>query len=149
MMEGYYEDGSFRYANDPTGEGSYPSHAHGWSTAPAEALVSYVVGVRPTEPGGRTWVLAPQMGDLEAARGGFTTMLGRFEAGWEVERGGYSLWYNTPAETEGSLWLPCQGGPPRVVLMDGRPVKGSHFDGQFGLSELEAPGGRHSIFVRY
>jgi hypothetical protein len=64
ILEGYYEDGSFRYANDGYDySGSYPSHAHGWSSGPADALISYVVGLRPTAPGGSKWTLAPQFGD--------------------------------------------------------------------------------------
>lgn len=149
MIEGYYKDGSFRYANDPTGAGSYPSHAHGWSTAPAEALMSYVVGLRPTAPGGKAWEIAPQMGDLQAAQGGFTTPVGKFSASWEVARWGYTMKYDTPKESVGSLRLPSQRGKPRLVLLDGRPIKKSSFDYTLQLTDLPAPGGRHSIVVRY
>ncbi|KAF2164440.1 glycoside hydrolase family 78 protein [Zasmidium cellare ATCC 36951] len=149
MIEGYYEDGSFRYANDPTKEGSYPSHAHGWSTAPAEALISYVVGLRPTAPGGKTWVLEPQMGDLENAQGGFTTPTGKFSASWEVERGGYRLTYDTPSGTSGIVRVRSSRGKPGAVLLDGRRVDGVTFDRRTGLTESKASGGRHTVVLRY
>lgn len=148
MIEGYYENGTFCYANDPTGECSYPSHAHGWSTAPAEALISYVVGLKPTAPGGKVWELAPQMGDLRMAEGGFTTPMGKFSASWEVERWGMTLRYDTPGGSKGTVRLPAQRGRHRTVLLDGRRVTGSRHDSMSGVIEFEAPGGSHTVVVR-
>lgn len=149
MIEGYYEDGSFRYANDPTGQGSYPSHAHGWSTAPAEALISSVVGLRPMSPGGKTWELAPQMGDLNAAQGGFTTPAGKFSASWQLGRGGYTLTYDTPTGSSGNVHLPTDPDRSRAVSLDGRRVSIQSFDRTSGMIEFKVPGGRHTILLRY
>ncbi|KAJ5833356.1 hypothetical protein N7474_001667 [Penicillium riverlandense] len=93
MIEGYNEDGSFLYtANEGyDGVGSYPSHAHGWSTGPVDALVSYVVGLQPSAPGGAGWTLSPQTGDLEFAEGGFTTPLGKFSASWKTGPAGLTI----------------------------------------------------------
>lgn len=148
MIEGYYEDGSFRYANDPTGEGSYPSHAHGWSTAPAEALITYVVGLKPIAPGGKTWELAPQMGDLKAAQGGFTTPEGTFSASWQLNGGGYTLTYDTPIGSSGTVHLPADGGRPRAVSLDGQPMRTQNSDRASRLIEFKVPGGRHTIEVK-
>jgi hypothetical protein len=45
------------------------SHCHAWSAAPAHALPSYVLGVRPLEPAFRRFEIRPHLGDLKYARG--------------------------------------------------------------------------------
>lgn len=82
IIEGYNVDGSFLYTGNPGYDktGSYISHSHGWGACPVDALISYVVGLQPKSPGGATWSLAPQTGDLDSAQGGFTTPLGKFSA---------------------------------------------------------------------
>lgn len=45
------------------------SHCHAWSAAPAFALPSYVLGVRPLEPGFARFEVRPFLGDLEWAKG--------------------------------------------------------------------------------
>jgi alpha-L-rhamnosidase len=45
------------------------SLCHGWSAAPAMILPGCVLGVRPLEPGYRTFIVEPRLGDLEWARG--------------------------------------------------------------------------------
>ena len=45
------------------------SHCHAWSAAPAFALPSYVLGVRPLEPGFARFEVRPYLGDLEWAKG--------------------------------------------------------------------------------
>lgn len=149
MIEGYYEDGSFRYANDGYNKiGSYPSHAHGWSTGPTEALITYVVGLRPVTPAGRTWMLAPQFGDLTSVEGGFTTPLGKFSAKWTLASKGYTVEYNVPPSSTGTLMLPSGLRPPRVHL-DGRRTGDYDFDSSSRLTKLVARGGRHTLFVVY
>lgn len=149
ILEGYYEDGSFRYANDGyDSSGSYPSHAHGWSSGPADALISYVVGLRPTAPGGSKWTLAPQFGDLTSAQGGFTTPLGKFSATWKLQSGGYTLGYDIPAESAGTLVLPSGSRQPRI-RWNGRKHAHSTFDASTGLTTVSAPGGKQTLSVIY
>jgi len=149
IMEGYYEDGSFRYANDGYNDaGSYPSHAHGWSTGPVDALVSYVVGMRPTAPGGAQWMLAPQFGDLSRAQGGFTTPMGKFSASWKLQHGGYLLEYDTPEGTVGVISLPSGSEVPKVQSSGSGHVY-PVFNASTGLSEMSAPGGKNTLVVVY
>jgi hypothetical protein len=111
FLEGYLTDGSFGY-RATTGYGgdySYTSHAHGWSTGPTDALTSYIVGLRLTSPGGSTWLLAPQFGDLRHAEAGFTTPMGRFRATWSLVESGYALTWGFPGGTVGTLELPTLG----------------------------------------
>lgn len=52
------------------------SHCHAWSAAPAFALPSYVIGVRPLEPGFTRFEVRPFLGDLEWAKGSVPTPRG-------------------------------------------------------------------------
>lgn len=150
MLEGYNVDGSFLYtANEGYDQsGSYTSHAHGWSTGPVDALISYVVGLRPASPGGATWSLAPQTGDLESAQGGFTTPLGKFSASWENSRGQFTMWYDVPAGTTGTVRLPWENQSEKIFVDGGqRKIGKSEYEGSFVV--FDVPGGRHTIKIEY
>lgn len=84
VIEGYLANGSFGYRG---GRGydfdtSYVSHSHGWSSGPTSALTNFILGITITSRKGKTWQLAPQLGDLTSVEGGFTTELGNFWAKW-------------------------------------------------------------------
>jgi|GEM_PF-880008 len=66
----------------PEAHGWARSAAHGWSAAPAAYLPMRVLGVRPLEPGYRTFVVEPVPGDLEWARGTVVTPYGPIHANW-------------------------------------------------------------------
>ncbi|KAJ5300430.1 uncharacterized protein N7443_005432 [Penicillium atrosanguineum] len=147
MIEGYNVDGSFLYtANEGYDKsGSYISHAHGWSTGPVDGLVSYVVGLQPTAPGGANWTLAPQKGDLSSAQGGFTTPLGRFSASWEIQNTGFILQFDTPASTQGLMQLEVSNSAK--VLVDGQAYPINR-DPVTGLSEISVSGGKHVVILQ-
>jgi hypothetical protein len=66
----------------PESHGWARSAAHGWSAAPAAYLPMRVLGIRPIEPGYRTFVVAPCPGDLVWARGSVATPHGPIHASW-------------------------------------------------------------------
>lgn len=151
VIEGYLTDGSFGYrdtrgyANDP----SYISHAHGWSSGPTSALTEFVLGLSITSPAGKTWRLAPQFGDLKTVEGGFVTTLGKFQASWEVKKGGYTLGFNVPEGTTGTLVLPClvKGEFPSIKF-DGKDLSGEMKAKIVGEGVgLTVVGGSHTIVV--
>ncbi len=61
------------------------SRCHGWSSSPTFDLTSYVLGVRPLEPGWGRLVVDPQSGPMDRISGTVATRHGWIEA--EVERG--------------------------------------------------------------
>ena len=107
-VEGYLPDGSFGYraTTGYDGDYSFTSHSHGWGTGPVAALSAYVVGLTLTGPAGSQWNLSPQFGDLTSAEGGFTTPLGTFSAGWTLIGDEYTLWYDAPSGTVGTIDTP-------------------------------------------
>lgn len=78
----------------PEAHGWARSAAHGWSAAPAAYLPLRVLGIRPLEPGYRTFVVDPIPGDLEWARGSVVTPHGPIHASWR-------------RTTEGQLQVEC------------------------------------------
>jgi hypothetical protein len=99
------------------------SLAHGWASGPTWQLSTYVLGVRPVDPGYRTWVLSPQPGDLKWAEGRVPTAAGPFPVRWSrsVRNGRFQLSFTPPAGTSGTVVVPELGTGQRVAL-DGHPV---------------------------
>ncbi|KAH0083736.1 bacterial alpha-L-rhamnosidase domain-containing protein, partial [Aureobasidium melanogenum] len=111
FIEGYAFDGATHYApytNDPR-----ISHAHGWSTGPTAFLSQYIAGVQLVTAGGRTWKMAPKLGDLTTAHAGFSTSVGTFEVFTNVTfNGSISMDFSTPVGTRGGVAVPypsCAG----------------------------------------
>jgi hypothetical protein len=109
-----------------------------------------VLGLSVTSPGGQTWQLAPQFGDLKTVEGGFTTGLGKYQAAWQVKEEGYTLSYDTPAGTKGQLVLPflANGKIPNITL-NGKPLPANMKPqiGDYGVT-LGVEGGKYAITVR-
>ena len=147
--EGYNTDGSFRYRDDGYNKGgSYTSHSHGWSTGPTDALTSYIVGLQPTAPGGKEWLLEPQFGDLEFAEAGFTVPMGKFSAGWTVTSSGYNVTIDVPEGTSGVVRLPfsSDGTKPQGASVDSQQLDYS-VDNEQKVITFSVDGGSHSILV--
>ncbi len=95
----------------------HTSLCHGWSAAPALILPAYVLGVRPTTPGFRDFLIAPQPGDLTWAQGTVPTPHGLIELSWR--RGGekLTLTVTVPPGTTAHVKL---GEAPEQVLASGQ-----------------------------
>ena len=64
------------------------SAAHAWSAAPAVYLPTRVLGIRPLDPGFRTFCVDPCPRELEWARGSVATPYGPIHASWKRSAGG-------------------------------------------------------------
>ena len=147
FIEGYTEDGSFNYANNGyDNAGSYPSHAHGWSAGPADALTTYVVGIQLNNLSGSSWTIAPQFGDLTSAEGGLTTPRGKFQAGWTKNDSGYVLKFTTPEDTTGTIILPNDGCKSSITL-DVTPWA-PNCDSSSPTRTFSVPAGYHALTVK-
>ena len=122
FIEGFSADGSLHYA--PYSEDARVSHAHGWSTGPTSLLSFYVAGIHITSAIGKTWVIAPQLGDLTEVEAGYTTPLGAFSCkvtGSGGQNGVITgLSFVTPVGTTGQVWLPGIQG--KLVSSSGTSV---------------------------
>jgi hypothetical protein len=88
----------------PESHGWARSAAHGWSAAPAAYLPMRVLGIRPIEPGYRTFVVAPCPGDLAWARGSVATPHGPIHVSWQRnDKGELAIECLAPAECRREL----------------------------------------------
>ncbi|HEY6639078.1 MAG TPA: alpha-L-rhamnosidase C-terminal domain-containing protein, partial [Solirubrobacterales bacterium] len=97
------------------------SLAHGWSAGPVPGLSAYVLGIRPTAPGYRHWVVAPQPGYLRFAQGEAPTPRGPIASRWSRGGRSFKLTVTAPRDTSGVVELPVQGRT-RMVARDGKVV---------------------------
>ncbi len=83
------------------------SASHAWSAAPAVYLPTRVLGIRPLEPGFRTFCIDPSPGDLAWARGSVATPYGPIHASWKRnDQGKLEITCHAPPEcrrVEGNL----------------------------------------------
>ncbi len=119
------------------------SLAHGWSGGPLPALSEYVLGIRPTAPGYRHWMVAPQPGDLHFAQGKAPTPHGALSSRWR--RGGHSfkLTVVAPRGTAGVVKLPLPRHARRIAV-DGKVV---HVKRRGGVATFRKVKGQHTFVV--
>ncbi|GLZ10814.1 hypothetical protein Acsp04_10490 [Actinomadura sp. NBRC 104425] len=117
---------------------SYVSLAHAWATGPTPALTNYVLGLRPTSPGGRTFDFVPHTADLRFAQGRLTTTRGAVDASWKVAGGTYTARLTAPPGAAGRAGVPTFGTRMKVYLdgrlvWDGRKARGNqaYSDGEY------------------
>jgi alpha-L-rhamnosidase len=139
----FYSQATWEYVGlDGTpGLGEGTSLAHGWASGPTSALSKYVLGVRPVEPGYKTWLIEPQPGDLKWAEGTVPTPYGPIKARWERKGNALVLQITVPDGTRGSVGLPV-GANPGSLVVNGRTVKSETGTGRVGYAYMQglAPG---------
>ncbi len=108
---------------DGTDVDSNASLAHGWASAPVSALSGYTLGARPVTAGYKTWVVAPQPGDVKWAQGQVPTPSGPLVSRWSRGDGdsSFALTMSAPDGTSGTVSIP-EYGRGRTIAMDGHAV---------------------------
>ena len=74
------------FPSGTTGSHGFPtrSHCHAWSSAPSYFLNRIVLGIKPTEAGGRAIRISPQLSGLSWARGSVATVRGAVSVDWRL-----------------------------------------------------------------
>ena len=74
------------FPSGTTGSHGFPtrSHCHAWSSAPSYFLNRIVLGIKPTEAGGRAVRISPQLSGLTWARGSVATSRGAVSVAWRL-----------------------------------------------------------------
>jgi hypothetical protein len=128
------------------------SLAHGWAGGPVPALSGYVLGIRPTAPGYRRWIVAPQPGNLRYAQGEAPTPHGPIASRWQRTRRSFKLTVTGPRGTSGVVELPLPRHA-RTVALDGKVVwrkgrrTGAHARRRGGVVRFEKIAGQHTFFA--
>lgn len=114
-------------------EDGYTSMAHGWSTGIVPLMSGYVLGVRPTSPGFKTWSVMPVRAGLRWARGVVPTPEGDgIGVEWfDGADGGLKICVRAEKGSRGVVGVPVEG-EASVVEVDGRFVHSGRLkDGRF------------------
>jgi alpha-L-rhamnosidase len=119
------------------------SLAHGWSGGPVPALSGYVLGIRPTTPGYRRWVVAPEPGSLRFAQGKAPTPHGPLSSRWRRSGRLFKLTVIAPKGTSGLVELPASKHS-HTVAMDGKTIPAKRRDGVFRIRGVR---GQHTFAV--
>ena len=114
------------------------SLAHGWAGGPVPALSGYVLGIRPTAPGYRHWIVAPQPGDLRFAQGQAPTPHGPIASRWRHQGGSFKLTVVAPRGTSGVVEVPLLGHA-HTIARDGKVVHVKRTARRRALFEGERP----------
>ena len=138
---------------DGTDVDANASLSHGWATAPTPALTAYVLGARPVGAGYKTWVVAPQVGDLRWAQGTIPTPQGGLVSRWVRGDGdrSFTLTVSAPAGTSGTVSVPLLGRSRTiamdgtVVWQDGAPASGVTAVQRDGAVEFSGVTGSHTF----
>ena len=120
FIEGYSTTGELHYA--PYKNDARISHAHGWATGPTNSLTFYVAGIQLLSAGGKTWRIAPGLGDLKHVDAGFSTSLGFFGAKTQMDGRELQMEFEAPQGTNGEVKVPLPACKGRAVMeeVDGR-----------------------------
>ncbi len=111
---------------------------------PVPALSSYVLGIRPTAPGYRHWIVAPQPGDLRFAQGQAPTPHGPLASRWRRRGGSFKLTVVGPPGTSGVVEVPLLRHAHTIAL-DGKVVwSHGHRGGVVGFKKVA---GQHTFVV--
>ncbi len=97
------------------------SLAHGWSGAPVVALSGYVSGMRPVDPGWKTWLVEPQTLGLSFAQARVGTPHGSLASRWISKKGKFRLTVEAPGGTSGVVAVPLLGAH-RTISRNGQIV---------------------------
>ena len=102
---------------------SQTSMAHGWSAMPTSALSKYVLGIRPVEPGYKSWRVQPHPGDLAWTKGQAPTPHGPVTVAWshDAASGQFAIRVQAPRATTGTVAVPTFGRSADIRV-NGRTV---------------------------
>lgn len=144
-------------ANGSPYEGGFTSMAHGWSTGIVPLLINFVIGVSPTAPGFREWIVRPVLNtiDLTWASALVPTPYGGIWVQWEKVGAGFTLLVDSPETTKGIVTVPFVAGEFHTASVDGTIVydegEGHIVNGagyHNGYITMLLKGGRHIVSVK-
>ena len=120
------------------------SRSHAWSCAPNYDLSTYVLGVKPTEPGFAAFKVEPYPCDLEWAKGVVPTVKGDIGVEWKRSEGSMEIVVNFPFEAKAEISVPARSLD--ATTLSG-PTQAEHakLDGGRAIYMVTKPGTYHVV----
>jgi hypothetical protein len=131
---------NFGGGEDRAGAGT---NNHAWSGGGLTILAQYVCGLYPIEPAWKTFMVKPQLGNLEFAETGNETMAGKVAVKVTEVKKGMDIELTVPAGSEAVVYVPVAN---KKVTIDGEKVTSKEKDGDYTLYRVK--GGDYKISAR-
>jgi alpha-L-rhamnosidase len=120
---------------------------HAWGAAPANIIPRWVMGIRPTTPGFRSFVVQPRLGPLTTAEISLPTVRGQIDVSvTKTSDGDVDMNVRIPADATARILVPTPEFRPYAMLVNGRPVAGIRRGHAIDVGRLES--GAHEIRAR-
>jgi hypothetical protein len=133
----------------PNGQAGYTSLTHPWSSGVVKWLSEETLGIKPLEPGFKTFEIIPHLGhSLTWVKGSTPTPAGMISADFNINTGlsKFTIPLSTLAK---QVWIPLGGSTAKSVYLNkkliwqaGKPTKGNDFkvSGNYGCFHNVKPG---------
>ncbi|HZH97210.1 MAG TPA: alpha-L-rhamnosidase C-terminal domain-containing protein, partial [Flavisolibacter sp.] len=133
----------------PNGQAGYTSLTHPWSSGVVKWLSEETLGIKPLEPGFKTFEIIPHFGEsLTWVKGSTPTPAGTISAHFNISTGLSK--FTIPASTLAKqVWIPLGGSTAKSVYLNnkliwlaGKTVRGNDFEvrGNYGCFNSVKPG---------
>ncbi|HEX7757841.1 MAG TPA: alpha-L-rhamnosidase C-terminal domain-containing protein [Niabella sp.] len=119
---------------------------HAWGSAPANIIVSKIMGIMPLSPAFGTIAIKPQPGTLRRAAIKLPTLRGTIQVAFNRTATSFDLETCLPANTRGVIYLPKQSGSDQV-FKNGQKITVPSEDNYWIIKGT--PSGRTTWTVRY
>jgi alpha-L-rhamnosidase len=120
---------------------------HAWGAAPANLIPTYLVGVRPEEPGFKKIVIQPRPGDLKHFRAKVPSPRGAIHVDFSHMEDEVSLDIEVPGNSTARVGIPlCNIQQCAEVVVNGNKVA-ARFDATHAWID-DVPPGKHSLWLR-
>lgn len=120
------------------------THSHPWGASPAFLLPHGLLGLRPLEPGYRTFAIRPQLSGLTDVSARLPVPDGAIEITGRQTPEGQEYTVTVPPSCHGRFGLPAATAGATMVEIDGRAVDGSRI-GRWLEFDRELAAGDHRI----
>lgn len=122
------------------------THSHPWAASPAYLLPQGLFGLRPLEPGYRSFAVRPQLVGPDQAAVRLPIPGGAVAVSYRGDGNRCELTVDVPPETTARLALPARVDVPREVVLDGRVV-GLRPSGRWLVADDPLDAGEHRLAV--
>ncbi len=142
MLSGDAQSTVWEYMNADGSVSSGTSMAHGWSTGPTSALSEYVLGIAPTTPGYRSWLIEPHPGTLAWTEGQAPTPYGPLVVKWGQETSSqkFVMQVQAPHGTCGTIAIPTVGHQTVILVNNQQVWSNGKFHAIPGITGASADG---------
>ena len=117
---------------------------HAWGAAPANIIPRWLMGIRPTSPGFKTFIVQPQPGPLKTAKISLPTIRGQIGVRLTKKSdSSIEMHVEIPSDSIANILVPAPDSRSHEIVVDGYRAKGIRRGNWIDIGRLG--GGKHEI----